>query len=306
VRPVLKALTTRLGRYFSRSAAARIRSRVTADTSGDPRRPRDTVIIDTPSSVAIWRRLGRLRCSTFRALCRSVQIHHRLPYGSPFRTSRPLPRPSIVNDNVFRDTRSSVRVSNTERSAPRRVSRGIWSVVIRQVRKLADQGGDRLVNRHVAQIRRVFMRSFWQRLLSVIAFFALGGAHQASVAAAEPGPVPLPPTAGDHYGDVVAGRVSRAPAKRPLATVHPDWTVWLRARHRGDARAARRASLYEQLREPRSRHDNAAITALPAADLGLFIRSRRQQPTGVLPGRRGTARLARGSLSRADGCNGLT
>jgi hypothetical protein len=114
------------------------------------------------------------------------------------------------------------------------------------------------------------MRRFWQRLLFVVAVFALGGVHQASVAAAEPGPVPLPPAAGDHtvmwWRDGFPARVPNAPWQRCIQTGRYGFvldTAAMRVPHVGPVSTSSYVSL--------ARGDNAAIESLPAADLGLFI-----------------------------------
>jgi hypothetical protein len=116
------------------------------------------------------------------------------------------------------------------------------------------------------------MRPFWQRVLSVIAVFGLGGGPEAFVAAAEPGSVPLPTAAGDHtvmwWRDGFPARVPNAPWQRCIQTGRYGFvldTAAMRVPHLGPVSASSYVSL--------ARHDNAAITALPAADLGLFIKA---------------------------------
>ena len=116
------------------------------------------------------------------------------------------------------------------------------------------------------------MRPFWQRLLSVIAVFALGGVHRASVAAAEPSSVPLPPAVGGHtvmwWRDGFPAHLPNAPWQRCIQTGRYGFvldTAAMRVPHLGQVSASSYASL--------ARGDNAAITALPAADLGLFIKA---------------------------------
>ena len=114
------------------------------------------------------------------------------------------------------------------------------------------------------------MRCFWQRVLSVVAVFALGGGPEAFVAAAEPDSVPLPPAAGDHtvmwWRDGFPARVPNAPWQRCIQTGRYGFvldTAAMRVPHLGSVSVSSYTSL--------ARGDNAAITALPAADLGLFI-----------------------------------
>jgi hypothetical protein len=114
------------------------------------------------------------------------------------------------------------------------------------------------------------MRPFWQRLLSVVAVFALGGVQRADVLAAEPSSVPLPPAAGDHtvmwWRDGFPARVPDTPWQRCIQTGRYGFvldTAAMRVPHLGSVSVSSYASL--------ARGDNAAITALPAADLGLFI-----------------------------------
>jgi hypothetical protein len=115
------------------------------------------------------------------------------------------------------------------------------------------------------------MRRFWQRVLSVVAFFALGGL-EAFVVAAEPGSVPLPPAAGDHtvmwWRDGFPARVSNAPWQRCIQTGRYGFvldTAAMRVPHLGPVSVSSYGSL--------ARCDTVAITALPAADLGLFIKA---------------------------------
>jgi len=114
------------------------------------------------------------------------------------------------------------------------------------------------------------MRPFWQLLLSIFAVFALGGVHRASVAAADPSPVPLPPAAGDHtvmwWRDGFPAHLPNAPWQRCIQTGRYGFvldTAAMRVPHLGPVSVSSYASL--------ACGDNAAITALPAADLGLFI-----------------------------------
>jgi len=114
------------------------------------------------------------------------------------------------------------------------------------------------------------MRPFWQRLLSVFAVFALGGVHRASVGAAEPSSVPLPPAAGDHtvmwWRDGFPARVPNAPWQRCIQTGRYGFvldTAAMRVPHVGPVSPSSYGSL--------ARGDNAVIASLPPADLGLFI-----------------------------------
>ena len=114
------------------------------------------------------------------------------------------------------------------------------------------------------------MHRFWQHLLSVFAVFALGGVHRPSVEAAEPSSVPLPPAAGDHtvmwWRDGFPAHLPNAPWQRCIQTGRYGFvldTAAMRVPHVGPVSASSYVSL--------ARGCNAAITALPAADLGLFI-----------------------------------
>ena len=116
------------------------------------------------------------------------------------------------------------------------------------------------------------MRRFWQRLLSVVAAFAFGGGLESCVAAAEPGPVPLPPAAGDYtvmwWRDGFPSHLPSAPWQRCIQTGRYGFaldTAAMRVPHVGPVSS----SSYSRV----ARGDNAAITALPAADLGLFIQA---------------------------------
>ena len=114
------------------------------------------------------------------------------------------------------------------------------------------------------------MHSFLQRLLAVVAVFALGGGPEAFVAAAEPSSMPLPPAAGDHtvmwWRDGFPAHLPNAPWQRCIQTGRYGFvldTAAMRVPHLGPVSASSYFSL--------ARGDNAAITELPAADLGLFI-----------------------------------
>ena len=116
------------------------------------------------------------------------------------------------------------------------------------------------------------MRRFWQRVLSVVAVFALGGGPEVFVAAADPGSVPLPPAAGDHtvmwWRDGFPAHLPSAPWQRCIQTGRYGFvldTAAMRVPHLGPVSVSSYMSL--------ARGDNAAITALPAADLGLFIKA---------------------------------
>ena len=114
------------------------------------------------------------------------------------------------------------------------------------------------------------MRGFWQRVLFVVTVFAFGGGLESCVAAAEPGPVPLPPAAGDYtvmwWRDGFPSHLPSAPWQRCIQTGRYGFvldTAAMRVPHVGPVSVNNYSSV--------ARGDNAAITALPAADLGLFI-----------------------------------
>ena len=114
------------------------------------------------------------------------------------------------------------------------------------------------------------MRGFWQRVLFVVTVFAFGGGLESCVAAAEPGPVPLPPAAGDYtvmwWRDGFPSHLPSAPWQRCIQTGRYGFvldTAAMRVPHVGPVSVSNYSSV--------ARGDNAAITALPAADLGLFI-----------------------------------
>jgi hypothetical protein len=116
------------------------------------------------------------------------------------------------------------------------------------------------------------MRPFWQRLLSVVAIFAIGGVHRASVAAAEPSSVPPPPAAGDHtvmwWRDGFPARVPNAPWQRCIQTGRYGFvldTAAMHVPHIGPVSSGSYSSL--------ARSNNVAIASLPPADLGLFIQA---------------------------------
>ena len=116
------------------------------------------------------------------------------------------------------------------------------------------------------------MRGFWQRVLFVVTVFAFGGGLESCVAAAEPGPVPLPPAAGDYtvmwWRDGFPSHLPSAPWQRCIQTGRYGFvldTAAMRVPHVGPVSVNNYSSV--------ARGDNAAITALPAADLGLFIQA---------------------------------
>lgn len=116
------------------------------------------------------------------------------------------------------------------------------------------------------------MLLFFQSLLAVAFILSVFGGQGAAVAFADPGPLPLPPAAGDQtlmwWRDGFPAHLPDAPWQRCIQTGHYAFaldTAAMRVPHLGPVSASSYAGL--------ARSDNTVIESLPAADLGLFIQA---------------------------------
>ena len=116
------------------------------------------------------------------------------------------------------------------------------------------------------------MLLFFQSLLAVAFVLTVFGGQWLAVAFADPGPLPLPPAAGDQtlmwWRDGFPAHLPHAPWQRCIQTGRYAFaldTAAMRVPHFGPVSASSYAGL--------ARSDNTVIESLPAADLGLFIQA---------------------------------
>jgi hypothetical protein len=116
------------------------------------------------------------------------------------------------------------------------------------------------------------MLRFFQPLLAAAFVLSAFGGQGLAVAFADPGPLPLPPAAGDQtlmwWRDGFPAHLPDAPWQRCIQTGHYAFaldTAAMRVPHVGPVSASSYAGL--------ARSDNTVIESLSAADLGLFIQS---------------------------------